>query len=427
MERIIQEVAKIYRNIKKSSNRGYARATLIAKQNTLDELKAEFDLLAEQNEDNKEILPLKLEFCSIHTNSQKLISEQLKTAESRQELGQEEELEEDEKDQLPTMAAFNLETASKALPTFSGNFKELDSFLITAELVNKTLSSEGKIDFLQYVYHAKLTANVRTSLGSYLKPSSFEILKQQLQTRYKDNTTIAQLQTKLNNLQQRNLRINTYKEQLLNIIEGLNRLGIESLGTQATEAEKNVIIKCNNKHALDAFKKGLNENLKTTIYAARPKDLLEATELALELENESMTAPNTIMHFQRSFNQHRNNVNTRGNMRQNFSTQRNFNSFNSNTRQNEPRRYNNNFNQNYNQNNYHNRNLNHNNNVNRNRDISNRSNQARNSNQNRNRNNNNNYNGNRYTNNQTNRNIRIINNEGNYQGSEDTVFPDSQN
>ena len=68
---------------------------------------------------------------------------------------------------------------------------------------------------------------------------------------YRSNKTIPQLQDRLNNLYQRNLTVNNYRDRLTDIIDNIKKLGIEELGNDATEPEKNVIITLNNKLALE--------------------------------------------------------------------------------------------------------------------------------------------------------------------------------
>lgn len=314
------------------------------------------------------------------------------------------------------MAAFSLETASKALPLFTGNHAELESFLITGELINKTLSDTAKTDFLQYVYHAKLTSNVRTAIGTYTKPENFETLKKLLSNRYKSTKTIPELQSKLSTVYQGKLSVNSYREKIVDIIDNLNKLEIEELGNEVTEAEKNVIVRLNNKLALESFKKGINDNLKTTIFAARPKSIQEAVELALELENEQKSSNNTIMRIQRQ--QRNNNYNRQINNPRNINGNTNRNHFNNYDN-------NNSSNRNNNRNNTYNNNSNRNNNYNRNNDYhrdgrsNNNNNYSRRNQNNANRNTNNINNNRRY--------IHTIQEEGNDMGSEYMDIPDSQN
>lgn len=316
-----------------------------------------------------------------------------------------------------TMTSFSLETTSKALPLYSGNSKELDSFIITAELINKTLSTEAKVDFLQYVYHAKLTSEVRTAIGNYEQPPNFESLIKSLRERYRSRETIPELQGKLNNLYQGRSSINSYRDKITLLIDNLNKLGIQDIGTESSEAERNIIKRLNNKLALDTFKKGLNENLKQTVYAARPNNLQEAFDLALELENEQKVVKNTVLHMKYERPQYQ---------QQNYGTNRNgFNNVQKNNRfpHNNNRLSQNNKNNNYSQNNsnksFYKNNMRDNN---RNR-WSNRRNDNFNFHNTFNSNNNND----RRNKHNNQRFIRTIHGTGNERGSEWMNIPDSQN
>lgn len=291
MEEKLSTLKNIWKNIRKTPNRTYTKATITKKLEQIEDLKKEFQLLESNEENNKEAVAFKLEFYNYY----KIIKEYLNKNIRELLTDIQEENTTDDK-----MAGFNIEIASKTIPLFAGNYEELESFIITTELVNKTLSDIAKQDFLQYLYHAKLTSNVRTAIGSYKKPDNLDTLIDLLRQRYKNTKTIPELQSRLNCIYQGKISVNTYKEKINTITDNLNRLGIEELGNAATEAEKNVIIRLNQKLALDAFKRGINENIKTAIFAARPKTIQEAVELALELENEhKLTNNNKIMQIQR--------------------------------------------------------------------------------------------------------------------------------
>lgn len=280
MEENVSNLRDLLKNLKKSPGRTYTEKTIQNKLEIIESIRKDFDSNELEETDKEKIAALRIEFNSICSKIKEYLIESPKELEEK----------------LITMAAFSLETTSKALPLFNGNYVELESFLITAELINKTLSNEAKVDFIQYVYYAKLTSNVRTALGTSRKPGNFETLKTLLQNRYRSRETITELQNKLQKLSQGKMSVNSFTEKIMNIIDSLNQLGIKELGNEASEPEKNVIIRLNNKLALDTFKIGLNECFKSTIYAARPNNIQEANELALELENEQKARNDSILH-----------------------------------------------------------------------------------------------------------------------------------
>lgn len=419
MEKQLEELKSILKNLKKSPGRIYTQNTTREKLRQIENIKENLQIAKETEENKEKVLAINLEFNKIYITIKDILT-------NNQQI------------EKLTMAAFNLDTVSKSLPLFTGNFIELESFIVTSELINKTLTDTAKKDFLQYVYYAKLTSNVRTAIGNQTKPENFQELKDLLLQRYKNNKTIPELQNKLNTIYQGKLTVNSYRDKITAIIDNLNELGIRELGQNATQAEKNVITRLNNKLALDTFKKGLNDRFKTTIYAARPMNLQEASDLAVELENEQKSSLDTIMHFRR--------VPLQSQQRNHFRTNNTFNSNrHNNTFSNRNNRYNTNTsNTNFNRNNTNfNRNTNYNNTTNRNNTNFNRNNNSNNNNRYSNSNNSYPNRNNTFSNNSENRNnfrqnqnnsfrnnnnqIRTIHESGNMQGSEYLHIPDSQN
>lgn len=419
MEKQLEELKSILKNLKKSPGRTYTQNTTREKLRQIENIKENLQIAKETEENKEKVLAISLEFNKIYITIKDILA-------NNQQI------------ENLTMAAFNLDTVSKSLPLFTGNFRELESFIVTSELINKTLTDTAKKDFLQYVYYAKLTSNVRTAIGNQTKPETFQELKDLLLQRYKNNKTIPELQNKLNTIYQGKLTVNSYRDKITAIIDNLNELGIRELGQNATQAEKNVITRLNNKLALDTFKKGLNDRFKATIYAARPMNLQEASDLAVELENEQKSSLDTIMHFRR--------VPLQSQQQNHFRTNNTFNSNRyNNTFSNRNNRYNTNTNNtNFNRNNTNfNRNTNYNNTTNRNNTNFNRNNNSNSNNRYSNSNNSYPNRNNTFSNNSENRNnfrqnqnnsfrnnnnqIRTIHESGNMQGSEYLHIPDSQN
>lgn len=336
MEQIIEEVAIILTNLKKSSGKPYKRETIQTKLDKIEKLKNEFEILIDSQEENKTNPAQKVEFKQLYTKTKTLLEQQLLT------------LGEKDKEEQPNMSDFDLGMAMKAIPVFSGNYKELDSFLKIVEIINKGLKITCTQQLIDFVFHVKLGINVKTALGN-TEPSNFETLKTLLEERYKSNTTIPQIQNTLSNFSQRNLSVTSFRDKLLNTIAELNNLQIKELGSNATNEEKEVIKKMNDIYGLNIFKNGLNDNLKPTIFASQPKSLIEASNLATELEK---TNNNTLMYyryntqkvnrpnrqkfnqeandhnrFERNMNQHRYN---NKNQTRNYTRNDNFNRNNSN-------------------------------------------------------------------------------------------------
>ena len=109
------------------------------------------------------------------------------------------------------MATFNLETSLKVIPEFTGNYKDLISFLKIVDIVYKSLDDVSKLLLIDFVYNVKLTNNVRTSLGVTI-PTTFDETKTCLSSRFKNNKTVNQIQSTLSNFIQKNMNVSQYNE-----------------------------------------------------------------------------------------------------------------------------------------------------------------------------------------------------------------------
>ncbi|CAD7090004.1 unnamed protein product [Hermetia illucens] len=194
------------------------------------------------------------------------------------------------------MADFNLETAIKIIPIFDGKYKELEPFLTIVELLYTTLTTTGKTTLINFVTNVKLSATVRLSLCN-ASITDFNSLKSELLGKYKNNRTIPQIHSVLNSTYQNKSGVTVYKDKILSLVDELNQLQIQELGNQATLSEKKVITRMNETYALTIFKKGLNDQLKSTVFSARPTTFSDAVSLAQELENVDLQATSNMLHI----------------------------------------------------------------------------------------------------------------------------------
>lgn len=290
------------------------------------------------------------------------------------------------------MSNFNIESANKIIPTFTGHFNELTSFLTCAQLINDTLTETGKSTLITFIYNVKLDNKVRTLLSAEPIPKNFEELKSMLTRNFKCKKTIPMLYTELGNLTQRNT-VTSFRDKILELTALLNDIQI----TQRGEEQRNAIIQSNNEFALTIFKNGLSEKLKMVICAAQPTTFLQATQIALDFElscnNQHNILPinNNNSNNSRNFNSNHRNNNYRNNNNQNSRYNNNFNRRNNNNTNNQDSRNNNcnnknnsnrNYsyqnNGNYNNNNYNNRRQNQNRSSHNNQNNSNRNNNSQN-------------------------------------------------
>lgn len=319
MEEIVKNLVSVLTNLKKSSGRGYSYETILQKLQLIEELKENFETLTidDTNEENSNAL--KIEFYKTYTIIKQQLLDQLQ---SKREEGKKDK-------QEVIMSSFNLELAIKAVPLFNGQYKELSSFLTITEIIHNGLNTDGKKSLIEFICNVKLSNTVKTSICAVSEPKTFGELKDKLEARYKSTKTIPIIHTTLSNLKQKS-SISNFNENILTLISELSDMQIKDLPTTATETEKQVITNMNDKYALTIFKNGLNEKYKSTVYAAQPQTLVDAVNIASELENDSNQNNPQILHINRVF---RRNNNFRGNYNRQFnnnkSNYRN-NNFNSN-------------------------------------------------------------------------------------------------
>lgn len=351
------ELERNLSNFKKSQSRGFKTDTLKSKLDRLEEVKREFRTLIDTL-DESEALDSKIKFNKISRELENLLEKALQEATLKEN---------------SEMANFDLGTAMKAIPVFEGKYSELSAFLKIIEFIGKTLSDTAKTDLLDFVFNVKLSLNVQTALGTQT-PTTFEDLKRELCSRYKNNNTVSQIHTTLGNLAQKRSTVSAYKDRILTLVSELNQLQIAALGTTATPAEKAAVKTINDSYALTIFKNGLSDQYRSTVFASRPKNFQEAIEITLELEkSEQQPVNNSIMHFRRQSDQNKysngryNNNNRSYNNDNNRQSARGYNNQNNNYRSN---------------NNYRNNNNNYRNNNNNTRSNYNNQNNSRNFNQN---------------------------------------------
>lgn len=251
MGQLTDSLDRIITNLRKSGSRGYTKKTLILKLEEVEQIKKQFIEFSTGRGIQKESIEKfyryyekaktlleqeleKLETDSTHSMSvaEKEIknSEKLETDSTNSMLDTEKEIESSaltpensNSNSTVKMASFNLELSLKSIPEFSGNFKDLTSFLKIVEIIYDSLTTEAKILLIDFVINVKLTPGVRTAISTN-ETNDFNSLKNSLQSRYKSTKTIAQIQLTLSKFMQRNMKIQKYNEKLLEMIAELNEL-----------------------------------------------------------------------------------------------------------------------------------------------------------------------------------------------------------
>lgn len=361
MEPIINGLVKIIKNYKKSGSRGYQIPTLELKLEEIEILHKQFLKLLESNVfKSEETENNKIIFNKYYRAARTLIENALVTQKGEkntidnqpQSQSRDQHFSDSLENTSPILAKmanqqFNLETAIKVIPEFTGNYKDLKSFLTIIELINNNLAEDHKKTLIDFVFNVKLTNTVRTSLGASA-PATLHDLINLLSSRYKSTKTVAQIQSSLSTFCQKTMKVETYNEKLLSLIAELNELQTTEI-TNCTEVQANTIKLINENYALNIFKNGLNGELKPTVFASRPKSLNDAVQLALELEKDLSNNTDQVLYFSngnnRNYNnrnRYRNNNESKRHHYKNNSDYNTHNNYNRNNNSNNNRNYNNN-------------------------------------------------------------------------------------
>lgn len=193
------------------------------------------------------------------------------------------------------MASFDLSTAIKIVPEFTGNRNELSNFISLVEMIDETLKAEEKPKLIKFIIKARISDKVKNKLSSVETPITILELKTTLENSFPSNKTTLSLHTELSKIKQGNLQTKNYAEKIENITAELNKIQISELG----EKERKTITSLNDKIALNAFKNGLNDSIKMTVLASRPKTLQEAVSLAIECS--STTDETNLFQYNRNY------------------------------------------------------------------------------------------------------------------------------
>lgn len=269
------------------------------------------------------------------------------------------------------MSLFDIQLAIKVIPEFQGDQKNLSNFLNLIQFLHDELKdNQEKLKLINFVMKTRLAEKVKNKVISREPPTNLTSLKNLLQESYKSNKTPLQITNELNSLRQNDRNVLDFASKIENLTAELNALQIVALG----EDKRDIVTTVNDVLALNAFKVGLKPSLRQTIFAARPKTLQEAINIASEMES-SIRPSENIFHF--NHNRGRSSQNRTPHNRQFYRNQYNNVRYNQNSIHrnsfNNNKNYiqrNNNFNRNVNNNQYsYNRNYNQNGRFNKNNNI----------------------------------------------------------
>lgn len=321
LKRLTKELEKILQNFRKTPNRDYSSQYLLAKQTFIRKIRNEFyqEYRVVLEKDESLAVTLKKNFEAIYKEVSDILEK--KSEPYLQEINDSDEdiLVQEE------MASFDITAAIKVIPEFKGESKELSNFLNIIEFLHDTLKDEAeKAKLIKFVLKTRLSEKVKNKLVTQSVPTNLKALQDTLQYVFKPNKTPLAIQTELGTVSQGNKNITDYSQKVETLMAQLNMLQISEQG----EAHRDIISKLNEQLALNAFKNGLNEPLKATIYAARPKTLQEAVQIASEIERPPNQA--NLFHYNRASGSNNFRRNFNPNFRQNNFRRSNFSRFQNN-------------------------------------------------------------------------------------------------
>lgn len=186
------------------------------------------------------------------------------------------------KSHFQEMALFDLSTALKLVTVFEGEARTLNNFLSTIEYIAETLKDDierGKL--LDFILRTRISDRVVTKLGTKEKPTTIADLVKIFKELFTVKKSALHIQNELARIKQGDQNIQAFSTKIESLMTDLSNVQISNLGNE----HKAIIIKLSDTAALDAFKAGLNEPIKTTVFAAKPANLADAVKLAAEVES----------------------------------------------------------------------------------------------------------------------------------------------
>ena len=353
IEKLTKEIESIILVFKKNPNREFSEAYLESKIATVDANNKKFSIIEKhlKNKIKKEILEYYLEKYLDKYNALKEILDKFITTElnlsSTSSIYEDFEIDnngsEDRKiEEIRNMASFDIMHTVKLIPEYNGEANQLTNFINLVEYLHNTLKDEEKPKLIEFITKTKLSEKTRKKIPNNIKIETLEELKNIFQKTFKTNRSELVVQSELMSATQGNNTLTNYIDKIQNLTFELSNLQMNG----KSKLESEVISVMNERMAMNIFKQGIHNSIKTVVLSARVESLQDAINLATEAEASKYTA--NIYNYKTS--SYRQNNNKRG---QNYNRARNFTSkyHNNNDRRNNNRRTNINNNDNYNKNN----------------------------------------------------------------------------
>lgn len=163
------------------------------------------------------------------------------------------------------------------VPEFKGDSENLHKFLNNCDIIYAPLVHETCKSLFLTLVKAKLIGQAY-EVVKYKDFSCWEILKLELKKQFMCQRSVQQLQEELISSKQHDLSVIDFAVKIQKLLAELNEACIAIQGPSSSSC----LTSFNEKLALNAFTKGLNQNLSLYIRACRFKSLQEAINEAVE-------------------------------------------------------------------------------------------------------------------------------------------------
>lgn len=168
-----------------------------------------------------------------------------------------------------------------AIPIFSGDMKNFDSFINTCGVYYEMVEAAQK-PFVLKIIKAKIIGDALSKAGPFTDDlNTWDLLKQKLKTKLKKPISLEYAQEDLSNIFQK--KDESIEDFGTRVKAKLKKLNEASALIAKTEAEKSIIRKMNEKQAISKFEQNLrNSTVKVLVSAASKQTLDECITFAME-------------------------------------------------------------------------------------------------------------------------------------------------
>lgn len=172
--------------------------------------------------------------------------------------------------------------AIMAIPVFSGEQKELDTFINTCDLYNSLVLDANKGNLL-LIIKAKIRGEALSKVTPFEDCDTWEKLKKRIRDRIRKPVTLEFAQEDLNKISQGpNESMEDYGKKVKNKLRKLNEA---SRQLASTDAERAILQKANERLAISKFEQNIRDNTVRVLVSATKNDSLDdAIQMALQKE-----------------------------------------------------------------------------------------------------------------------------------------------